>query len=82
MLRIDTCSSQPNVSLSFVQMAGRTRLCVGMCDTREYKKMAASNDWKNIRAPAKKKFPILQIFYDSLSVHEQQAMENHASSET
>ena len=53
-----------------------------MCDTREYKKMAASNDWKNIRAPAKKKFPILQIFYDSLSVHEQQAMENHASSET
>jgi len=52
-------SSHPRVSLSFVDITGSTRLSAGICDTRENKKIAASNDWKNIRAPAKKKFPML-----------------------
>jgi hypothetical protein len=43
-----------------VQIAGRTKLSVGMCETREYRKIAASSDWKKMRAPAKKKFPMLQ----------------------
>jgi hypothetical protein len=55
-----THSSHPRVSLSFVDITGSTRLSAGICDTRENKKIAASNDWKNMRAPAKKKFPMLQ----------------------
>lgn len=55
-----TCNSQPKVSLSFVNMTGRTRLSVGIFETRENKNIAASNDPKKIRAPAKKKFPMLQ----------------------
>jgi len=55
-----THSSHPSVSLSFVDITGSTRLSAGICDTRENKKIAASNDWKNMRAPAKKKFPMLQ----------------------
>lgn len=54
-----TCNSQPKVSLSLVNMTGRTRLSVGIFETRENKNIAASNDPKNIRAPAKKKFPML-----------------------
>ncbi len=56
-----------------MQMAGSTRLSIGMCDTREYRKMAASNDWKNIRAPAKKKFPILQSKSPTLNKQVSQA---------
>jgi hypothetical protein len=43
-----------------VDITGSTRLSAGICDTRENKNIAASKDWKNIRAPAKKKFPMLQ----------------------
>jgi hypothetical protein len=60
-----THSSHPSVSLSFVDITGSTRLSAGICDTRENKKIAASKDWKNMRAPAKKKFPMLQEFMDS-----------------
>lgn len=35
----------------------------GISETRENRKMAASKDWKNILAPAKKKFPMLQQEY-------------------
>lgn len=58
---IHTHNSHPNVSLSFVDITGRTRLSVEICDTRENKNIAASKDWKNMRAPAKKKFPMLQV---------------------
>lgn len=55
-----TCNSHPNVSLSLVEMTGRTKLSAGISETRENKKIAASKDRKNTRAPAKKKFPMLQ----------------------
>lgn len=55
-----THNSHPKVSLSLVEITGRTRLSDGISETRENKNMAASKDWKNIRAPAKKKFPILE----------------------
>jgi hypothetical protein len=42
---------------SSVQMAGSTREPSGMCATLLNRKMAASSDLKNSRAPAKKKFP-------------------------
>jgi len=48
------------VSLSLVDITGSTRLSLGISETRENKNMAASKDWKNMRAPAKKKFPMLQ----------------------
>jgi hypothetical protein len=60
LITIPLCNSQPSVRRSFVQIAGRTKLSVGMCETREYRKIAASSDWKKMRAPAKKKFPMLQ----------------------
>lgn len=43
-----------------METTGRTRLSAGISETRENKKIAASKDWKNIRAPAKKKFPMLK----------------------
>lgn len=59
--RDHTNNSHPRVSLSFVDITGRTKLSAGISETRENKKIAASKDWKNKRAPAKKKFPILQM---------------------
>jgi hypothetical protein len=35
------------------------KLLVGIWETRENRKIAASKDWKKIRAPAKKKLPML-----------------------
>jgi hypothetical protein len=43
-----------------VDITGRTKLSQGISETRENRKIAASKDWKNILAPAKKKFPMLQ----------------------
>ena len=42
---------------SSVQMAGSTSEPSGIRATRENRKMAASREWKNMRAPAKKKLP-------------------------
>ena len=50
-------SSAPSVMRSSVQMAGSTIEPSGMRATRENRKMAASRDWKKMRAPAKKKLP-------------------------
>lgn len=61
-----THNSHPNVSLSLVEITGRTRLSEGISETRENKNIAASKDWKNIRAPAKKKFPMLQKLWVSV----------------
>ena len=60
-----TDNSHPNVSLSLVKITGRTKLSEGISETRENKNIAASKDWKNMRAPAKKKFPMLQKFKPS-----------------
>lgn len=59
-----TCNSHPRVSLSLVDITGRTKLSQGISETREKRKMAASKDWKKILAPAKKKFPMLQQEHD------------------
>lgn len=58
--KVQTCNSHPSVSLSLVDITGRTKLSQGISETRENRKIAASKDWKNILAPAKKKFPMLQ----------------------
>jgi hypothetical protein len=68
LITIPLCNSQPSVRRSFVQIAGRTKLSVGMCETREYRKIAASSDWKKMRAPAKKKFPMLPFAKRNLSL--------------
>ena len=57
-----THNSHPNVSRSLVEITGRTRLSGGISETRENKNIAASKDCKNMRAPAKKKLPMLQKF--------------------
>lgn len=49
--------SAPSVMRSSVQMAGSTREPSGMRATRLNRKMAASSERKNRRAPAKKKLP-------------------------
>ncbi len=49
--------SAPSVMRSSVQMAGSTREPSGMRATRLNRKIAASSERKNSRAPAKKKLP-------------------------
>jgi hypothetical protein len=43
---IHTCNPQSSVRWSFVHITRRTKLFVGMCETCEYRKIVASNDWK------------------------------------
>lgn len=50
-------SSAPRVMTLSVQMAGMTREPSGMRATRLKRKIAASRDRRNTRAPAKKKLP-------------------------
>lgn len=38
-----------------------------MSETRENKNIAASNESKNMRAPAKKKFPMLQMWHELIN---------------
>ena len=45
-------------SLSSHSMHGTTMVSLGNLETRAYKKIAASMDRKNMRAPAKKKLPM------------------------
>ena len=54
---VPSMSSAPRVMLPSVRMAGSTRLPSGMRATRLNRKIAASRERKNSRAPAKKKFP-------------------------
>lgn len=61
-----THNSHPRVSLSLVEITGRTRLSVGISETRENKNIAASKESKKMRAPAKKKFPMLQTWRESV----------------
>jgi hypothetical protein len=51
-----------------VDITGRTKLSQGISETRENRKIAASKDWKNILAPAKKKFPMLPLLKQNLSL--------------
>jgi hypothetical protein len=37
-----------------VHIVGRIKLFVGMCETREYRKIVASSDWKKMHVPTKK----------------------------
>ncbi len=53
----ELASSAPRVMRSSVQMAGSTRDPSGMRATRLNRNIAASNERKNSRAPAKKKLP-------------------------
>jgi hypothetical protein len=67
-IKLHTCNSHPSVSLSLVDITGRTKLSQGISETRENRKIAASKDWKNILAPAKKKFPMLPLLKQNLSL--------------